>query len=82
MIIENKTHGLGGKESNYDFKYIPNFHTTTSLGDFEHAALKEPGIESRNLKALLYASAFVVVVSYLAMKITFGVVDGFRARFQ
>jgi hypothetical protein len=52
VIIEGK-HGLG-EESVFDFKYVPDFHISTEAGgQATHVGVKEPGIERRNLKALL-----------------------------
>lgn len=71
MIVENKTHGLGA-ETNFEFKYIPNFDTATRQGEYEVSGIKEPGIERRNLKALVFASVFVGVISYVGTRTTFG----------
>ena len=73
IIVENKTHGLG-TETNFDFKFIPNFDTTsTALGE-NVSGIKESGIERRNLKALVIASAVMGVVGYLCMRGTWGIV--------
>jgi hypothetical protein len=71
VIVENKTHGLG-EETNFDFKYIPNFDTTTSMGEYV-SGLKESGVERRNLRALCMGSAAMGVVSYFCLKTTFKV---------
>jgi hypothetical protein len=52
-----------GEETNFDFKYIPNFDTTsTDMGDYV-AGLKSSGIERRNLRALVLFSAVMGLVS-------------------
>ncbi len=52
-----------GEETNFDFKYIPNFDTTsTDLGDYV-AGLQSSGIEQRNLRALVLLSAAMGLVS-------------------
>jgi hypothetical protein len=79
--VENKTHGLG-TESNFDFKYIPNFQSTTSMGDYEVSGLKEPGIERRNFMTLVVASAIVGIMSYIVMRTTFGFVGSIRTWFS
>ncbi len=56
--MENKTHGLG-EETVFDFKYIPNFSTTTELGKYEASKLQETSIERRNLRALIIANEFL-----------------------
>jgi hypothetical protein len=77
VIVENKTHGLG-EETNFEFKYVPNFSTTTELGAYEVSGMKGTGIEERNLRTLIAASAFISVVSYLWMRTTFGIVGSLR----
>jgi len=72
MIVENKENGLG-LETNFDFKYIPNYDSTsTALGEYDGSGLKQPGIERRNFNTLALASVILVVVSYLGMKTTWG----------
>jgi L-amino acid N-acyltransferase YncA len=78
VIVENKTHGLG-EETVFDFKYIPNYSTTTELGEYEISGHKETGIEKRNLRTLIVASTVVAVLSYLGMRTTWGIVGGLRA---
>jgi hypothetical protein len=73
MIVENKTHGLG-EETNFDFKYIPNFDTNTYMGEYVFG-VKESGVERRNLGALAIAGAVLGIVFYLCLKTTVGVVD-------
>jgi hypothetical protein len=51
VIVEGK-HGLG-EETLFDFKYVPDFHVTTEVGDDNQVGIKEHGIERRNLKVLL-----------------------------
>ena len=75
--MENKTHGLG-TESNFDFKYIPNFNTTTSMGNYEVSGLKEPGIERRNFVTLVVAGATAGLMFYIGMKTTLGFVGSLR----
>lgn len=69
VIIDNKTHGLGA-ETNFDFKYIPDFHSTTAPGEYEESGLKEPGIERRNLQTLLISTTVVGIVSWLGLRIS------------
>jgi len=70
IIVENKEHGLG-TETNFDFKYIPNYDVTaTALGEYNGSGLKQPGIERRNFRTLILASAVFAAVSYCGMKTT------------
>jgi len=73
LIIENKTHGLGA-ETNFDFKYIPEFSTITSMGDYEEMKKSDTGVERRNLRTLVVASAVIGVLSYFGMRTTWGLV--------
>jgi hypothetical protein len=77
VIVENKVHGLG-EETNFDFKYIPNFDTTeTEMGEYV-AGLKESGVERRNLRTLVIASVCIAVASYIGMRTTWGIVASVR----
>lgn len=66
MVIVEGKHGLG-KESVFDFRYIPDYHVTTDRGGAESAAIKESGIERRNLKALIIALTCAGLASYCAV---------------
>jgi hypothetical protein len=61
-IVENKIHGLG-TETNFDFKYIPDFHTSTKQEGIEEAGMMECGVERRNLRVLIIASTIVFIAS-------------------
>jgi predicted secreted protein len=65
--VENKTHGLGA-ETCFDFKYIPDFHTSTILEGLEETGPMEPGIERRNLRTLIIASTIVSIASWYGVK--------------
>jgi hypothetical protein len=67
VIVENKTHGLGA-ETNFDFKYIPDFQTSTRQEEIEGTGLAEPGIERRNLRTLIIASTIVCITSWYVVK--------------
>lgn len=67
VIVENKTHGLGA-ETNFDFKYIPDFHTSTKQEGVEEIGLTKSGIERRNLRTLIIASTIVCIASWYGVK--------------
>jgi len=78
--VENKEHGLG-EETVFDFKYIPNLGlTSTEVGKYEASGSKERGIERRNLRTLVIASAVIGVASYFWMRTTWGLVGLVKAR--
>lgn len=70
MIVENKSHGGLGEETNFDFKYIPDFHHMTGKGEIQNSGLKQQGVERRNLKTLIIAAIVAGVVSWFSMKAT------------
>ena len=83
VIISHPTHGLGA-ETDFAFKYVPQFDTTTTT---EHEAeavssalarLKVGGVERRNLKALIYAGVGLSVVSFVGVKIGLLILGGVR----
>lgn len=67
IIVEGK-YGLG-EETVFDFKYVPDFHVTTEKGEALEG-IRQPGIERRNLKALVYAVGVLGVLSWGACKLT------------
>jgi hypothetical protein len=75
IIVENK-HGLG-ETSVFDFKYIPEFNTNTKMADSEGTGLKQPGIERRNLKALLTGLGVLTVTGICGLKIMLAFVHKF-----
>ena len=69
MTIRKPEMGALGKETNFDFQYIPALDLITEPGTAEEAgAVGGAGVESRNLKALLVASALVAAVAWLGLK--------------
>ncbi len=65
IIVDGK-HGLG-EESVFDFKYVPDYHITTSRGSDVQAGIREAGVERRNLKALVVALACTGAISYCSI---------------
>ncbi|KAH7359878.1 hypothetical protein BKA66DRAFT_471777 [Pyrenochaeta sp. MPI-SDFR-AT-0127] len=50
-VIVKANWGLGGIETTFDFKYVPQYDTLTNLGDIGARKLKTSSIEMRNLRA-------------------------------
>ncbi len=67
--MENNTHGLGA-ETNFDFKYIPDFHISTKREVVEETGLAEPGIERRNLRILIIATTILCITLWYGVKMT------------
>jgi hypothetical protein len=74
VILENKIHGLGA-ETNFDFKYIPDFSAGAAQGGMEETGATESGVELRNLKTLIVASATICIASWYGVKITLKMVS-------
>ncbi|CAL3973540.1 hypothetical protein PZA11_005753 [Diplocarpon coronariae] len=77
VVVENQVHGLG-EESSFEFKYIPNLDTKTLMGEYVPGR-GESGIERRNLKVLVMASAAMGLMSCIGLRITLGVLAGLRS---
>jgi hypothetical protein len=75
FIVTHPTHGLGG-ESNFEFKYVPQFDTTTTTSrdaqDVESTLkrLRKGGVEWRNLKALLISAGVLITSSFVGIKVS------------
>lgn len=57
-----------GKETGFEFKYIPSLGLKTEPGRPEDSGLARSGVERRNLKALSIASVFMGLLAWLIMK--------------
>lgn len=66
--MENKVHGLGG-ETDFNFKYIPDFSAGTAQGEMEEVGTIESGVELRNLKTLVVASTTICIASWYVVKV-------------
>ncbi|KIV97906.1 hypothetical protein PV10_01606 [Exophiala mesophila] len=71
-IVEGK-YGLGGQQSVFDFKYIPDFNVATVRGGDTEVKVKEHGIERRNLNTLLIATGCLAAVTYVGTKVACGI---------
>ncbi|KIW96340.1 uncharacterized protein Z519_03409 [Cladophialophora bantiana CBS 173.52] len=71
LIVEGK-YGLGGEQTVFEFKYIPEFGLGTAKGEHDEEKRKgtEGGIERRNLHTLLVATGVLVGVAWLGVKVS------------
>lgn len=69
-VIVNAKFGLAGKETNFDFKYVPEYSTLTELGDHGERKIKNSSIETRNLKALCIFVGVLFVGMCVWLKVT------------
>ncbi|KAF1851721.1 uncharacterized protein K460DRAFT_401738 [Cucurbitaria berberidis CBS 394.84] len=51
-IVVKAKWGLGGTQTTFDFKYVPQYDTLTNLGDIGERKLKTSSTELRNLRTL------------------------------
>ncbi|MCJ1402258.1 hypothetical protein MMC11_005478 [Xylographa trunciseda] len=75
VIVDGK-HGLQ-EETTFDFKYIPDMHKTTCLEDSDNSGLKQPGIERRNLQALLVGCGFLSIAAVVGYRVMSGLARHF-----
>lgn len=68
VIVENE-HGLGGEESSFEFKYIPDLSKSTQIDAPPESGLRQSGIERRNLQTLIVACIILLVGGYYGTKI-------------
>ena len=71
IVVESK-YGLEGTETLFDFKYVPEFSTVTELNDSKEQRPKMRGVETRNLKWLLYGVGAVATLGYISYCVTTG----------
>lgn len=69
MIVEHNT-GLEGKQTVFDFKYVPEFSTLTEMDDSSENAEHHGRIEMRNLKYLVIGSAAIIAGVVSGVKLT------------
>ncbi|KAF2089854.1 hypothetical protein K490DRAFT_35442 [Saccharata proteae CBS 121410] len=74
LIVDSKW-GLEGKQTNFDFKYVPEYGILTELGNSEKAVLKEGYVERRNLKWLLLAAGVSVMGTYASYRVVSALVS-------
>ena len=76
IVVESK-YGLEGNETNFDFKYVPEFSTVTELNDSKEQRPNMRGVETRNLKWLLYGVGGLGLAGYMSYRVTTAVIGGF-----
>ncbi|CZR52773.1 uncharacterized protein PAC_02650 [Phialocephala subalpina] len=73
IIVHNKDHGLG-KETVFDFKYIPSLDITgTEMGEYVPGTQKS-AVERRNLRTLVVAGAVMGCLSYIGLRVSWSLV--------
>lgn len=68
-VIVKAKWGLGGMETTFDFKYVPQYDTLTHLGDLGERKLNTSNIERRNLRTLGIFLGLLGVGTWVSVKI-------------
>jgi len=61
--------GLKGEETNFDFKYVPEYSIMTEMGGVEEVKLSKSEIEIASLKWLVMGVGVVAVVGFVVVKV-------------
>lgn len=72
IVVESK-YGLQGKQTNFDFKYVPEYSTITEMGEGQEERLTHLSVERRNLKTLLIATGVLGVGIFVGVKVGLGI---------
>lgn len=73
QIVVESRYGLEGKETGFDFQYVPELGTVTEQAQDEERE-KMRGVETRNLKAFVLGVGAMCGLAFVGYKITRGVV--------
>ena len=72
IVVESK-YGLKGKETSFEFKYVPEYSTITAMGQASGRDDTGYSIERRNLKTLFIAVGVLGLLAYVGLRIGLGV---------
>jgi hypothetical protein len=73
-IVVGSKYGLRGRESTFDFKYVPEYSTITAMGECEEEKASYSQVESRNRNTFVVAVAVVGVGTWVAFRVASGLV--------
>lgn len=73
IVVESK-YGLEGKETMFDFKYVPEFSTITEMNDGKEVRPRMRGVETRNLKWLVLGVGVLVGFTWIGLRVVSGIV--------
>ncbi|MCJ1476469.1 hypothetical protein MMC13_005135 [Lambiella insularis] len=80
VIVDGK-YGLG-RETSFDFKYIPDMHKITHREEADLSGIRQPGIERRNLQAFVLGCGFVAVSAVVGYRVVSGLATRFASSFM
>lgn len=72
-IVVGSDAGLEGKETLFDFKYVPEFGTITEMNDGREVRPRMRGVEGRALKWLVIGMLVLGVVGWMVFRVVAGV---------
>lgn len=72
-LIVNAKSGLKGKESTFDFKWVPEYSTITEMGECEEERGTVSYVERRNLKTIVVVVGVMGIGALVAFRIAGGV---------
>ncbi|KAI8934846.1 hypothetical protein NX059_008525 [Plenodomus lindquistii] len=72
-VIVKAKWGLAGAETNFDFKYVPQYDTLTNLGDIGERKLPTSSIEMRNLRVFGAGVVALGVGVFVSVKVVSGI---------
>lgn len=72
-LIVNAKSGLKGKESTFDFKWVPEYSTITEMGECEEERGTVSYVERRNLKTIVVVVSVMGIGALVAFRIAGGV---------
>jgi len=71
IVVQSK-YGLRGKETQFDFKYVPEYSTITEMGECMEEKASYSYVESRNLRTFCIAVACVGAGTWIGFKVMSG----------
>lgn len=72
-IIVHSKYGLRGRETNFDFKYVPEYETITEMGECEEEKASFSAVERRNLRSFCVAVGLVGLGAWVGFRVVAGV---------
>jgi hypothetical protein len=73
-IIVDSKYGLKGKESKFAFKWVPEYHTITEMGECEEEKGTFSNVESRNLRTFILLCGVMGACAMVGLRVAASVV--------
>ncbi|KAF4551987.1 Hypothetical protein D9617_11g008340 [Elsinoe fawcettii] len=72
IVVESKF-SLQGKQTVFDFKYVPEYETVTEMGEQTATGDRQLSVERRNLKAVIIGAAVFSGMCWVGLKVAGGI---------